>query len=148
MRRQCRERFSRHQLQSKPLVSDLGMHHGSCVTHVSYCLSESLTAEGGKRSRHSRRMRNPQRYVSGKRFISCISVLGTKSQCFWYICIYIYNRWQNMMIPPLKIMQKYGKVDYYEKGRQVWCLILHLNAVYTKISIPLIRVPNGHIVID
>ena len=28
MRRECRERFHRHRLQRKPLVSDPGMHHG------------------------------------------------------------------------------------------------------------------------
>ena len=27
--------FHRHRLQRKPLVSDPGMHHGTCVTHVS-----------------------------------------------------------------------------------------------------------------
>ena len=51
-----------------PLVSDLGMHHDTCVTHVPWCMSGSLTRGWqGKRSRHSRRMRNPQFYVSGKR---------------------------------------------------------------------------------
>ena len=56
-----------------PRVSDPGMHHGTCVTHVPWCMPGSLT--GGflwsrwreKRSRHSRCMRNPQFYVSGKR---------------------------------------------------------------------------------
>ena len=68
MRRECRERFPRHRLQRKPLVSDPGMHHGTCVTHVPWCMSGSLNCDGGgKRSRHSRRMRNPQFYVSGKR---------------------------------------------------------------------------------
>ena len=33
-RRECRERFSRHWLQRKPLVSVPGMHHSTCVTHV------------------------------------------------------------------------------------------------------------------
>ena len=27
----------------KPLVSDPGMHHGTCVTHVPWCMSGSLT---------------------------------------------------------------------------------------------------------
>ena len=34
MRRECRERFPRHRLQMKPLVSDPGMHHGRCVTRA------------------------------------------------------------------------------------------------------------------
>ena len=68
MRRECRERFPRHWLQRKPLVSDPGMHHGTCVTHVPWCMSGSLNCGGGgKRSRHSRRMRNSHLYVSGKR---------------------------------------------------------------------------------
>ena len=59
--------FSRHQLQRKTQVSDPGMHHGTCVTHVPWCMSGSLTCGVGKRSRHSRSMRKPQFYVSGKR---------------------------------------------------------------------------------
>ena len=55
MRRECRERFPRHRLQRKPLVSDPGMHHRTCVTHVPWCMSGSLTNGGGeKRSRYSR----------------------------------------------------------------------------------------------
>ena len=49
------------------------MHHGTCVTHVPWCMPGSLISSflwsrwWGKRSWHSRRMRNPQFYVSGKR---------------------------------------------------------------------------------
>ena len=48
MRRECRERFARHRLPRKPLVSDPGMHHGTCATHVPWCMSGSLTRGGGK----------------------------------------------------------------------------------------------------
>ena len=54
-------------------VSDLDMHHGTCVTHVPWCMTGSLTScflwsrWQGKRSRHSQRMRNPQFFVSGRR---------------------------------------------------------------------------------
>ena len=54
-------------------VSDPDMHHGTCVTHVPWCMPGSLTSGflwsqwRWKQSRHSRRMRNPQFYVSGKR---------------------------------------------------------------------------------
>ena len=54
-------------------VSDPDMHHGTCVTYVPWCVPESLTSGflwsqwQGKRSRHSRRMRNPQFYISVKR---------------------------------------------------------------------------------
>ena len=56
-----------------PKIRDPDMHHGTCVTHVPWCMPGSLTCVffwswwRGKRSRHSRRMRNPQFYLSGKR---------------------------------------------------------------------------------
>ena len=56
-----------------PQVSDFDMHHGTCVTHVPWCMAGSLTSgflwkrRRGKLSRLSRRMRNLQFYVSGKR---------------------------------------------------------------------------------
>ena len=40
--------FPRHPLQRKPLVSDPAMHHGTCVTHVPWCMSGSLTSGGGE----------------------------------------------------------------------------------------------------
>ena len=67
--------FSRHRLQRKPLVSDPGMHHGTCVTHVSCCMSGSLTLGG---------MRNPQFYVSGKRPI--VDVISSESKLVIKIC--------------------------------------------------------------
>ena len=65
MCRECRERFSH--------TSDPYMHHGTCLTHVPWCMSGSLTRaflwsrRRGTRSRHTRSMRNPHLYVSGKR---------------------------------------------------------------------------------
>ena len=44
MRREC----PRHRLQRKPLVSDPGMHDGPCVSHVPWCMSGSLTRDGGE----------------------------------------------------------------------------------------------------
>ena len=55
-----------------PRVSDPDMHHGTCGTHVPWCMPGSLTSGflwsrwRGKCSRPSRRMRNPPFYVSGK----------------------------------------------------------------------------------
>ena len=40
--------FSHHLIQRKPLVSNPGMHHGTCVTHVPWCISGSLTRVGGE----------------------------------------------------------------------------------------------------
>ena len=65
MRRECQERFPRPRFQRKPLVSDPGMHHGTCISHVPWCMSGSNPLWRGKR--HPWRMRNPQFYVSGKR---------------------------------------------------------------------------------
>ena len=48
MRRECRERFPRYRLQRKALVSDPVMHHGTCVTHVPWCMSGSRTCDGGE----------------------------------------------------------------------------------------------------
>ena len=47
MRRECRERFLHHWLQRKPLVNDSGMHHGTYVTHMPWCISGSLNRGGG-----------------------------------------------------------------------------------------------------
>ena len=68
MRRECRERFPHHRFQRKPLVSDP-------VTHVPWCLSGIADLRWrGKRSRHSRRVRDLQFDVSGKRPILRINV--------------------------------------------------------------------------
>ena len=58
-----------------PQISDPDVYHGKCVTHVQWCMPGSLTSGflwsqwRGKRSRHSRRMRNPYLYVSFKRLV-------------------------------------------------------------------------------
>ena len=40
--------FSRHRRQKKPLVRDPGMNHGTCVTHVPWCMSGFLTHGDGE----------------------------------------------------------------------------------------------------
>ena len=56
-----------------PRFSDPDIHNGTCVTQVPWCMPGSLTSGflwsrwRGKRSRHSKRMCNPQFYVSDKR---------------------------------------------------------------------------------
>ena len=95
MRREYREHFPRHWLQRKPLASDPGMHHGTCVTHVTWCMSGSLNhAGGGKRSQHCRRMRNSQFYVSGKRPIITFVMGPEQTACcvrlyIWQILLYV-----------------------------------------------------------
>ena len=58
------------------LVSDPDMHHGTCVTHVPGYMPESLTSHF-LWSRHTRRVRNPHSYISGKRPMG----LRKQSQC-------------------------------------------------------------------
>ena len=65
-----------------PRFSDPDMHHGTCVTHVPWCMPGSLTRGflwsryRGKRSQHSWRMRNQRFYVSGKRPIMLDIYIG------------------------------------------------------------------------
>ena len=55
-----------------PRISDSDMHHGTCMTHLPWCMSVSLTCSflwnrwRRKCPRHSRRMCIPQFYVRGK----------------------------------------------------------------------------------
>ena len=60
---------------------------GNRVMHVPWCMSGSLTR--GKRSQHSRRMRNPWFYVSGKRPMvhNCVSISFFQSQFFSVGCV-------------------------------------------------------------
>ena len=82
--REWRERFP-----PLPRVSDPDMHHGTCVTHVSWCKPWSLTRVylwsqwRGKHSRHSRHMRNPQLYITGKR---PMALSHNGSGCFSITC--------------------------------------------------------------
>ena len=79
-----------------PWVNDPHMHHGTCVEHVLWCMSGSLTSGflwswwRGKRSWHSRHMRNLPFYVSGKRpmgTINCylIKTKNNKGRILWTI---------------------------------------------------------------
>ena len=48
MPREYRERFPRHLFERKTLGSDPDMNHGTCVTHVPWCMSGSLNRGGGE----------------------------------------------------------------------------------------------------
>ena len=95
-----------------PRVSDLDMHHGTCVMHVPWCMLGLLTSSflwsrwRGKCSRHPQRMRNPQFYVSGKKPMTLTgSDMNVWSIWIWpylvrwthikyKIDIFIWNLWQ------------------------------------------------------
>ena len=42
------ETFSPQRLKRRPQVSVPGMHHGTCVTHVPWCIPGSLNRDGGE----------------------------------------------------------------------------------------------------
>ena len=71
-----------------PRFSDPNMHHGTCVTHVPWCMPGLLTCcflwswRRGKRSRLSRCMRNLQFYVTGKRPMLRYSSVRAKSMIY------------------------------------------------------------------
>ena len=74
-----------------PRVSDPDMHHGTCVSHAPWCMQRSqtrgfLSRWRGKHSRHSRRMHNPQYYVSGKRPMCHIRIGWTSSERLLLVC--------------------------------------------------------------
>ena len=48
MGREFRKSFPCHRRQRKPLISDPGMHHGTCVYARAWCMSGSLTRGGGE----------------------------------------------------------------------------------------------------
>ena len=78
--------FPRHQLHTKPprtapgkpLVSDGGMHHGTCVTHMPWCISGSLTRRGRETVPGiPGACTNPIFDVSGKRSIWLLVCIGS-----------------------------------------------------------------------
>ena len=58
--------FPRRRFKRKPLVSDPGMHHGTCVTHVPWCMSGSLACGDRKTFPAFPAHAHPQFCVSGK----------------------------------------------------------------------------------
>ena len=82
-------------------VSDPDMHLGTCITYVPLCMPGSLTGGflwswwRGKRSRHSRRMRNPQFYVSGNRPMTHKSRMAP-------MCVAKHSRLNKPYILPVK----------------------------------------------
>ena len=59
--------FPRRRFQRKLLVSDPGMHQGTCVTHVPWCMRDRLPAVTGKTFPAFPAHAHPQFCASGKR---------------------------------------------------------------------------------
>ena len=101
-----------------PRVSDPNMHHGTCVTHVPWCIPGLLTSGFlwswwlRKSSRQPQHMRNPQFYVSGKRPISkcthrngpLIKPPGLCKFCATSVCLYVNILWDLDVYEKLKSM--------------------------------------------
>ena len=107
MRRECRERFPRYRLQGKPLVSDPGMDHDTCVTHVPWSMSGSLTRGGGESvpgipgacatrnfyvSGNRPMIERPSRYVYVTKLYPCYSLWSlNKLRTYEYSIIAFYS---------------------------------------------------------
>ena len=135
MHRECRERFPCHRLQRKPLVSYPGMHHGTCVTHVPWCMSGWLTRNsvgnvsgipGACATRNFaymvrgpwtniREMTTSQKLVYGARQVQWLVVRIFKSlwiwQVFWHNSATVEASTSNMIIltPQIRV---FGTLRY------------------------------------
>ena len=78
-----------------PRVSNPDMHHDTCVTHVPGSLTSGFLwiQWWGKCSRHHRRIRNPQFYVSGKRPILFTEQWQTLCTTFWRNVPFLWLLW-------------------------------------------------------
>ena len=145
MCRECRERFPR--LRG---LSDPDMHHGTCVTHVPWCMPGSLTNGflwsrwRGNHSRQSRSMRNPQFYVSGKRPIAlAIDLL----QPYTKPSISAFIRTMSASQLMRNLLTNYDKSEPPPGGKLLWkhnCNYTVHNHSWTAIAV-LITLPLGKI---
>ena len=90
-------------------VSDPDMHHGTCVTHVPWCMPVSLTSGffwsrwRGKCCRRYRLMRNQQFYISGKRPMERFQSPVTYVEQWWQMqicnsCLFTVMKWSRLVI--------------------------------------------------
>ena len=93
-----------------PPVRDPDMHHDTYVTHVPWCMPGLLTTgflwsrSRGKRSRHTRRMRNPQLFVSGRRPMAPGLKMPSYDHSCRCLCIIIVQCRENIKISFLREM--------------------------------------------
>ena len=77
--------FPRRRLQSKQLACDPGMHHGTCVTHVPWCMSGSLTSSDGEKVPGIRGACAPANLRIWQEVLACgTSSRPACSQTSWY----------------------------------------------------------------
>ena len=129
-----------------PRVSDPDMHHGTCVTHVPWCMPGSLTNSflrnqwWRKRSQHSQRMRNPQFYVSGKR---PFADQGTLDYCRWSP-IPIYNVCRLLTCCLWTLIYSRWRGWFLNRTEGMWCNMIGPSSIWDR-SIYSI---NGRIIDD
>ena len=116
MRRECQERFPRHRLQRKPLVSDPGMHYGTCVTHVPWCMSGSLSRGGGENVFAFPAHAQPAILRIWQESLAwyLTGVLGAKmiTGSFWCSTVY-----------PTAILPRTTAIVYSSRGAQTLCMM-------------------------
>ena len=103
---ECLERFLGHRLQRKLFVSGPGMHRGTNVTHVPWCLSGSLTRVGGE------------------------NVPGIRGACATHNVMYIvrgplYQRWWPNLLTYICTTQSHVVYMYTEEIALFCSTILH-----------------------
>ena len=127
MRRECRERFPCHWLQRKSLVSDPGMHHGTYVTCVPWCMPGSLNCSGGKNVPGIPGACATRVFVYLAR--STWLQISARQQCYQfpmpplYFGDYMYDTkpiddWYSLLVPHsiiFRICHSYGKIDMWRK---------------------------------
>ena len=123
--------FPRRRLQRKLLVSDPGMHHGTCVTHVPWCMSGLLNQRRRrKHSRHSRHMRtrNLTNLVRGP-----LCLISNPVCCSWKhpTCVVV---WQKVIASP-------GQSDTLDKS-QSQRNPLHIYSYYSSLRMDSLKVRN------
>ena len=75
-------------LQRKPLFGDPGMRHGTCVTHVPWCMSGSLTRGGGENVPGISRACATRKFTYLVRGIyTCFMILAASLVKTWNMCI-------------------------------------------------------------
>ena len=107
----------RIRIQRKPRVSDPGMHHGTCVTHVPWCMSGLLTCDGGENVPGIPGACAPAIWRIWQE--AHVRKMGTGRNCWWYVtgCGTI-----------LILLQLTGtwilrfSINYTDVTRASWCL--------------------------
>ena len=121
-------------------VSDPDLHHGTWATHVPCCMPGSLTSDfrwsrcRRKRSRQSRRMRDPQIYLSGKRPIECLWIEQNATTNVAPICqlvhLHVVNNSRGCRCSHIvdQRIDSHWQPAWHRDGWPMWfsCIIKHL----------------------